>query len=91
MPKKYKYDEFPTKKINLLKITTTQAINCGDNINYVDSENSIFFSDCNNKIIEFTIPKDKISTSDYVLNDFSEEEKENLETITNIWLTGVRV
>ena len=28
-------------------------------------------------------PKDKISTSDYVLNDFSEEEKENLETITN--------
>ena len=28
-------------------------------------------------------PKDKISTADYVLNDFSEEEKENLETITN--------
>ena len=28
-------------------------------------------------------PKDKISTSDYVLNDFSEEEKENLVTITN--------
>ena len=28
-------------------------------------------------------PKDKISAADYVLNDFSEEEKENLETITN--------
>ena len=28
-------------------------------------------------------PKDRISTADYVLNDFSEEEKENLEKITN--------
>ena len=28
-------------------------------------------------------PKEKISTADYVLNDFSEEEKENLEKITN--------
>ena len=28
-------------------------------------------------------PKEKISAADYVLNDFSEEEKENLETITN--------
>ena len=28
-------------------------------------------------------PKDKISAADYVLNDFSDEEKENLETITN--------
>jgi PTH1 family peptidyl-tRNA hydrolase len=28
-------------------------------------------------------PKDKISAADYVLHDFSEEEKENLETITN--------
>ena len=28
-------------------------------------------------------PKDKISAADYVLNDFSEEEKENLEKITN--------
>tara|TARA_B100000427_G_C15354347_1_gene526915 strand:+ start:174 stop:734 length:561 start_codon:yes stop_codon:yes gene_type:complete len=28
-------------------------------------------------------PKDKVSAADYVLNDFSEEEKENLEKITN--------
>ena len=28
-------------------------------------------------------PKDKISSADYVLNDFSEEEKESLEKITN--------
>ena len=28
-------------------------------------------------------PNEKISTADYVLNDFSEEEKENLEKITN--------
>ena len=28
-------------------------------------------------------PKDKMSTSDYVLNDFNDEEKENLEKITN--------
>ena len=28
-------------------------------------------------------PKDKVPAADYVLNDFSEEEKENLEKITN--------
>ena len=36
-------------------------------------------------------PKDKISTSDYVLNDFSEEEMENLEIITNNILDSLSI
>tara|TARA_B100001741_G_scaffold249249_1_gene210810 strand:- start:213 stop:773 length:561 start_codon:yes stop_codon:yes gene_type:complete len=36
-------------------------------------------------------PKDKISAADYVLNDFSEEEKENLEKITNNIIDSISI
>jgi len=36
-------------------------------------------------------PKEKISTADYVLNDFSEEEKENLEKITNNIIDSISI
>ena len=36
-------------------------------------------------------PKEKISTSDYVLNDFSEEEKENLEKIKNNIIDSISI
>jgi len=36
-------------------------------------------------------PKDKISTADYVLNDFNEEEKENLEKITNNIIDSISI
>jgi len=36
-------------------------------------------------------PKDKISTADYVLNDFSDEEKENLEKITNNIIDSISI
>jgi len=36
-------------------------------------------------------PKDKLSTADYVLNDFSEEEKENLEKITNNIIESISI
>ena len=36
-------------------------------------------------------PKDKISTADYVLHDFSEEEKENLEKITNSIIDSISI
>ena len=36
-------------------------------------------------------PKDKISAADYVLNDFSEEEKENLEKITNSIIDSISI
>ena len=36
-------------------------------------------------------PTEKISTSDYVLNDFSEEEKENLEKITNNIIDSISI
>ena len=36
-------------------------------------------------------PKDKIPVADYVLNDFSEEEKENLEKITNNIIESISI
>ena len=36
-------------------------------------------------------PKDKISAADHVLNDFSEEEKENLEKITNNIIDSISI
>ena len=36
-------------------------------------------------------PKEKISTSDHVLNDFSEEEKENLEKIKNNIIDSISI
>ena len=36
-------------------------------------------------------PKDNISAADYVLNDFSEEEKENLEKITNNIIDSISI
>ena len=36
-------------------------------------------------------PKEKISAADYVLNDFSEEEKENLEKITNNIIESISI
>ena len=36
-------------------------------------------------------PKEKISSADYVLNDFSEEEKENLEKITNNIIDSISI
>lgn len=36
-------------------------------------------------------PKDKISAADHVLNDFSEEEKENLEKITNNIIESISI
>ena len=36
-------------------------------------------------------PKDKISSADYVLNDFSEEEKESLEKITNNIIDSISI
>jgi len=36
-------------------------------------------------------PKEKISSADYVLNDFNEEEKENLEKITNNIIDSISI
>ena len=36
-------------------------------------------------------PKDKISVEDYVLNDFNEEEKENLEKITTSIIESISI
>ena len=36
-------------------------------------------------------PNEKISAADYVLNDFSEEEKENLEKITNNIIDSISI
>ena len=36
-------------------------------------------------------PKEKISSADYVLNDFSEEEKENLEKIKNNIIDSISI
>ena len=36
-------------------------------------------------------PENKISTSDYVLNDFSEDEKEHLEKITNNIIDSISI
>ena len=36
-------------------------------------------------------PKEKISASDYVLNDFNDEEKENLEKITNDIIDSISI
>ena len=36
-------------------------------------------------------PKEKISSADYVLNDFNEEEKENLEKITNNIIDSITI
>ena len=56
------YENLPFKEINILKIATTPNINCGDKINYVDVDNSIFFSDCQNKIISFDKSTNKLVT-----------------------------
>ena len=36
-------------------------------------------------------PENKLSISDYVLNDFNEEEKEHLETITNNIIDSISI
>ena len=36
-------------------------------------------------------PKDKVPAADYVLNDFNEEEKENLEKITNNIIDSISI
>ena len=51
--KKNTYDNLPFKEFNILKISTTPIIYCGANINFVDTVDSIFFSDCKNKIFSF--------------------------------------
>ena len=36
-------------------------------------------------------PEEKISSADYVLNDFNDEEKENLEKITNNIIDSISI
>ena len=62
LPIKNSYEDLPFKELTILKITTTPNINCGDNINYVDVDSSIFFSDCQNKIIQFDKSTNKLVT-----------------------------
>ena len=61
--KKNIYENLPFKEINILKVTTTPTIHCGDNVNYVDYDNFIFFSDCNNKIFSFNKSTNKFNSS----------------------------
>lgn len=62
IPKNNTYQDFPSRDLNIKKIITSPTINCGDDINYVNSENSIFFSDCHNKIIKFDKSTNKLNT-----------------------------
>ena len=62
LPIKNTYENLPKKEINLLKVTTSPTINCIDNINYVDVDNFIFFSDCNNKIFSFNKSSSKLNS-----------------------------
>ena len=56
------YENLPKKEINILKLTSTPTINCGDNINYVDVDDFIFFSDCSNKIFSFNKSSSKLNS-----------------------------
>ena len=61
--KKNIYENLPFKEINILKVTTTPTIYCGDNVNYVDFDNFIFFSDCINSIFSFNKSTNKLNSA----------------------------
>ena len=63
LEKKNIYENLPLKEINILNVTSTPTIHCGDNVNYVDYDNFIFFTDCSNKIFSFNKSTNKLNSS----------------------------
>ena len=60
-------------------------------LNKTIKKGGFILTDADSKDYIIGKPDNKISTSDYVLNDFNEDEKEHLETITNNIINSISI